>query len=101
LLTSACIPIAFDMCQCEPFRLFLHPLPVPVSSPRPCSCSCSCSCPLCVCGIAHGGIVQWSEIRELTHRARRRKMLQGKDTKAEALKAVMGNDARTQSLSQI
>jgi len=54
-----------------------------------------------VCGIAHGGIVQWSEIRELTHRARRRKMLQGKDTQTEALKAVMGNDARTQSLSQI
>jgi hypothetical protein len=34
-------------------------------------------------------VVQWSEIRELTHRARRSKMLEGKDkAKSEALKAA-------------
>ena len=45
---------------------------------------------------------QWSEIRELTHRARRSKMLEGKDVAhTEALKAVKSEDARMQSLTQI
>ena len=36
---------------------------------------------------------QWSEIRELTHRARRSKMLEGKDkANTQALKAFMGKD---------
>jgi hypothetical protein len=48
------------------------------------------------------GVAQWSEIRELTHRARRGKELEGKDTaKSEALKAVMGSDARMQALAQV
>jgi len=47
-------------------------------------------------------LFQWSEIRELTHRARRRRMLEGKDNKhVEALKSITDNDASTQSLSQV
>ena len=46
--------------------------------------------------------VQWSEIRELTHRARRGKELEGKDkSKTEALKSVMGHDALKSVIAQI